>query len=146
MEEKKCNKCKKKLPFSNFHKNKHNVANNGREYTCRQCKSIYRKKLDKNGIPWREKNKEYARNSYYKRHYNITLEQYDQMFEDQDGVCAICCSINADGRRLAVDHNHKTNQVRELLCLKCNALVGSIETFGDLLTKAIGYLRKHNDI
>ena len=65
------------------------------------------------------------------------------MIEEQKGVCAICGMVNFDGRRLAVDHNHKTGKIRRLLCLKCNALVGSIETLGDLLPLAMNYLEKH---
>jgi hypothetical protein len=144
MKKRKCNRCKKEILLTDFHRSKY--GNEGRDRICKYCRNTYRNKLNKKGVPWHIRNKEYARNSYYKSHYNITLEQYDQMFEQQNGVCAICGEVNKNGWRLAVDHNHKTKKVRALLCLKCNALIGSMESFKPPLNKAVKYLRKHNGI
>lgn len=62
-----------------------------------------------------------------KDNYGLTLEQYDKMVENQNGVCMICSGMNVDGRRLAVDHNHKTGEIRALLCLRCNVELGIYE-------------------
>ncbi len=71
--------------------------------------------------------KKTKRKTYLKLTYNLTLEQYDEMFEQQDGVCAICGGVNTDGKRLFVDHDHETNRIRGLLCRKCNTWVGIFE-------------------
>lgn len=62
-----------------------------------------------------------------KRKYGITLAEYDQMLEEQHGVCAICGGADPSGRRLAVDHDHETGKVRGLLCTSCNTRLGFLE-------------------
>lgn len=59
------------------------------------------------------------------RVYGLTAEQYDALLERQGGRCAIC--RNRPGKkRLAVDHDHGTGEVRGLLCGSCNHdLLGS---------------------
>ncbi|KKL94232.1 hypothetical protein LCGC14_1866700, partial [marine sediment metagenome] len=49
----------------------------------------------------------------------ISREQYDVLFKKQDGKCAIC-HRHQRYQRLAVDHCHKTQVVRGLLCMQCN--------------------------
>ncbi len=48
------------------------------------------------------------------------------MFSEQGGVCKIC-AIPPGEQELSVDHNHKTGQVRGLLCHMCNVYVGLFE-------------------
>ena len=69
----------------------------------------------------------YSRAYHLKQTYGLTLEQYDEMLEQQGEVCAICGEANLDGKRLYVDHNHETGKVRGLLCLKCNNRLGVLE-------------------
>lgn len=80
------------------------------------------------------------RNSYMKRRYGITVEDYDKMLAEQNGVCAIC--EKKDKRRLAVDHCHKTGTVRGLLCSSCNISVGRFDDNPDTLKRAIEYLQR----
>jgi len=50
---------------------------------------------------------------------------YAKLYLHQGGVCAGCRRAKGTGRRrLAVDHNHETGEVRGLLCSPCNQLVG----------------------
>lgn len=81
-----------------------------------------------------------------KHKYGINLEEYNTMLRKQDGVCMICKNINnrtnyktGKPERLVVDHDHETNQVRGLLCHRCNLAVGIYETMKDKLQ---GYLAK----
>jgi hypothetical protein len=55
----------------------------------------------------------------YKKQYDITIDDYELMLAFQDGVCAIC-GRPPKKMRLAVDHDHKTGEVRGLLCFICN--------------------------
>jgi DNA repair exonuclease SbcCD ATPase subunit len=71
-----------------------------------------------------------ARKSLLKKKYGLTQEQYDKIVETQKGKCPIC-KRDLAGAKTAVDHCHKTNVVRGILCSKCNlaeGLLGSIET------------------
>lgn len=72
--------------------------------------------------------------------YNMTVEEYDEVFERQGGACAICGN-KPHKMRLAVDHDHLSGKVRGLLCSRCNhKLLGSANDSTRLLYKAIEYL------
>lgn len=74
-----------------------------------------------------EKNKQIQRRAELKKKYGITLEQYDEMFVKQGGLCAVCLEPQVDfSLRFAVDHSHKTGKVRGLLCGNCNTTLGLI--------------------
>lgn len=60
--------------------------------------------------------------------YGISEIDFQKYFEQQDGKCAICQDMSD---KLYVDHNHTTNEVRGLLCMKCNCALG---LFNDSLT------------
>ena len=63
-----------------------------------------------------------------KRKYNITPEQYDEMYKQQSGCCLICGRHQSKMKeRLCVDHNHETGQTRGLLCKRCNSQLGWYE-------------------
>lgn len=76
--------------------------------------------------------------------YGLTRQAYDQMVEDQNGLCAICqeAPLIKLLRPLWVDHNHTTGQVRALLCAGCNILIGLIETKPKRVDLCIEYLEK----
>ena len=85
-----------------------------------------------------------------RRAYGIGLADYDAMFAEQNGVCAICkhAETSFDSRtngikRLAVDHSHKTGKVRALLCFRCNSTIGRIGEDHDLMLAMSDYLKKH---
>jgi len=94
------------------------------------------------------KNTAKAKKYQLKYKYNITVEQYDQMFEEQNGVCAICgkpeTTKNQWGTlRLSVDHDHVTGRVRGLLCTRCNNIIGRADDDVTILLNAGIYLEKH---
>lgn len=54
----------------------------------------------------------------------VTEEEYAARLEEQGGVCAICGNPPKEGgRALHVDHDHKTGDVRGLLCHYCNRFI-----------------------
>jgi len=77
------------------------------------------------------------------KEYGLTAEAYQEMWEVQNGRCAIC--LNKQGKKkLAVDHNHKTGRIRGLLCTRCNhKLLGSAKDNPEILKRAVGYLEWH---
>jgi hypothetical protein len=72
----------------------------------------------------------------------VTPEQYDEMLSAQGGTCAICEQVDHLGRRLAVDHDHETGEVRGLLCGRCNTMLGQMNDDPELLRRAASYLER----
>ena len=82
-----------------------------------------------------------SKSSQLKYKYGITIEQYDQMFNKQGGLCAICGASQAEiGKTFAVDHCHETGKVRGLLCGKCNIGIGHFDHDFTKLINAAVYL------
>lgn len=71
-----------------------------------------------------------ARRKHLRVRYGLTIEQYENLLAQQDGVCAICNAPPPKDRRLHVDHDHVTGEVRGLLCLKCNTALERMEHAG----------------
>lgn len=84
------------------------------------------------------------RRNNLKHNFNITLEDYNNLLESQNGKCAICWKDKSDfGKSLAIDHCHKTNVIRGILCFHCNSAIGKFKDDCGLLKRAIEYLQKH---
>lgn len=74
--------------------------------------------------------------------YGLTGQDYCDMFNGQDGCCAICgCTLNND-KRTHVDHNHAIGYIRGLLCTRCNSCIGYAGDSISVLIKAITYLEQ----
>jgi len=81
-----------------------------------------------------------------KKNFNISIEEYNQLLKEQNGVCAICQNECPTGRSLAVDHNHESNEIRGLLCTNCNHGLGKFKDSTKLLATAIKYLEGRNNV
>ena len=79
-----------------------------------------------------------------KSKYDMTLEDYDRLFEAQYGCCAIC-GWEAHNVRLAVDHDHETGKVRALLCNACNTTVGLIDRRPGYVWLAFEYVKRFKE-
>ena len=116
-----------------------------RQSSCKECQN----KITKD----RYQNKKYDyseinRENYLKRTYNITIKEYDKMFDEQNGVCAVCQQpekriatrkLNKDDETtlsLAVHHCHKTNKLLALVCNDCNRGMGLLKDDPELLRRA----------
>ena len=117
-------------------KNKEKIRKYKKQYAIK-----YREKRNALERKDRKDNPEKNRKRWLKRRHNITLEQYNFMFEQQGGVCAIC-GLPETGRVLAVDHNHKTGKIRQLLCNRCNFALGIVEN-EEFTKKALDYLKRN---
>ena len=94
-----------------------------------------------------EKNKDKIENSRLLRQFNITLNQYNSMFESQNGCCAICKVHQLELKtKLHVDHCHITNVVRGLLCYNCNRALGLFKDSEESLSNALQYIKDANGI
>jgi len=72
--------------------------------------------------------------------FGVSADEYNDMLASQGGGCAICGLKCRSGKRLAIDHDHKTGMVRGLLCMCCNTAIGHLNDDKALLQRAIDYL------
>ncbi len=164
-----CAKCNKTKSETAFYKKP--TSCDGLHSSCKLCQKeksqkYYQKNKDKiiratltwrfnnkercreNNRKWQEKNKEKCRlvrrKSLCKR-YGIKIEDYNEMFLEQNGVCAICERKETSRLRgilgnLNIDHDHTTGKIRGLLCLRCNQVLGRVNDDVGILTKMVDYL------
>ena len=71
--------------------------------------------------------------------YGVDYQQYSLIWKSQDGKCAICHQVSSE--RLQVDHCHRTNRVRGLLCRTCNVFLGFLDKFEELMPRIQEYLK-----
>lgn len=165
-----CIKCKQLKPLSDF--NWHNREKGQHRNFCKDCQNVWAKKhnqtpgakdvrgkwnedniekikeyheLYRNDPEKRAKSKVYHRR-YWLKKYGLTLEEYDDILNSQDGKCMICKTEDPGSKQknFAVDHCHKTGKVRGLLCFSCNVSIGHFKDNVDFLHKAINYLDSFN--
>lgn len=144
-----CSRCNIDKPWSEYHIRK-DVGHPRGE--CKKCRCLGQKiyfqknktKVLANVREYYQKNKDKWRASSFKRKFNITLEDYNNLAIQQNHVCAICKSIqkHSNNEHLFVDHCHKTGKVRGLLCHKCNTAIGLMNDDPQLFEKAILYVKK----
>lgn len=125
---KQCSKCDEVWDDDYFYKGR----------ICKRCHNFYNHQRRK--LVGRKETPEQARKWNMKAKFGITPEEYDVMLNKQNGVCAICSNTCRSGRRLAIDHCHKTGKIRGLLCGECNNGIGKLKDDPSLLRKAITYL------
>ncbi len=124
-----CTKCNIEQPITEFRRC--GSPKNMRRSDCKTCTDRL--------------NKPYKRKKHLKEKYNLSLEDYETMVLNQNNLCAICGNPEPHiGASLAVDHNHTTGKVRQLLCSHCNLLLGHAKDSIDILKAAIQYLITHN--
>lgn len=125
-----CNCCKEFLPFDSFSKRSdksHLELDDRRRYRsfCYKCDSL-KVKL---------------------KFFNLTIEEFNLLRERCADCCSICGIHEKEARNLKayhyglyIDHCHKTNTVRGLLCHNCNLLIGHAKDNVSVLKAAIEYL------
>lgn len=72
--------------------------------------------------------------------YGLAKGEYAQLYEFQVGHCAICRRATGASRKLSVDHDHETGDVRGLLCRPCNTMLGHARDRVDFFNRAALYL------
>lgn len=118
MQLKQCRSCGVEKPLSEFHLR----SDTGRHQNgCKEC----------------------YHSAQMQRNYGISFADYDRMYHEQDGFCAICRLPQNSKRntRFCVDHDHDTGEVRGLLCDSCNRGIGLLKDDPRLLENAAKYLR-----
>lgn len=129
---KRCNQCGIEKPVEDFYRSSRSP--DGLQGYCKICDKTRRQspkvKEAKKENAWRNNLKQYG----------ITEADYEQMYERQMGICAICHKPETD-IRLAVDHDHATGKVRGLLCKRCNMAIGLLGDDPYVVMTAALYLK-----
>jgi hypothetical protein len=150
-----CSKCGLVLSLENFGPKKDRKS--GVASQCRKCELIRttkwalanpekRKVSHKN---WQKRNPEMVELYWHRKNckrYGLTVESYAGLEAAQGGLCLICMKPSRNGKRLSVDHDHKTGKVRGLLCHVCNQGLGYFYDDPELLRLAAAYLLKHTPV
>jgi len=131
------------------------AENRGSEGKCKTCACRRASKYREKNPPdpeinrirvkaWSQKNPEKyklrMRKYSLKNKYGLTIEQYQQMWDEQEGLCAICCIRPCS----VIDHSHSMKEVRSLLCPQCNVGIGMFDEVLERFDAAKQYLIKHN--
>lgn len=138
-----CTVCHIEKDFDLFYNRK--ASEDGKAYRCKDCDNeAVTKFRKKHAVRYRNN----ARTAQLKYKYGLTNEGFRLLYEAQGGTCKICnrllAKINPSkptNETAVVDHCHKTNIVRGLLCTKCNRGLGHFKDDIGLLEKATEYLR-----
>lgn len=142
----KCSTCKEIKEKSEFHKNL--SKDHGRHKECKDCRlkklslpHIKLKASIKKKALWSKLTPQQKREKSLKRIHGIELKQYIDLEIEQNKSCAVCKRIlGKEIKRLCIDHDHKTNFIRGLLCDECNHGIGNFKDDISLLHSAINYL------
>ena len=130
---KKCSKCNKKFPATLEYFYYRKTGKIHLQSHCKKCVSKY----ESNRVRDKKQCPIYARNRHLVIKYNLTIEDYNNILEQQNNACAIC----KDGdKKLVVDHCHSTGKVRGLLCHNCNVALGMFKDNQEILDRAKEYL------
>jgi Recombination endonuclease VII len=119
--------------------------NNTKKTYCNECNKQYERSR------WSKLPTEKKRAKWLKNKYDLTFEEYESKFNQQDGRCECCSksiSITTTGNgpdTACVDHCHTTGKVRGLLCNHCNRALGLLKEDVEVMKKLIIYLETHNE-
>ena len=76
--------------------------------------------------------------------YGLTEEAFNAQLAAQKNRCPLCDLVFEAGglRGPHVDHDHDVHRLREVLCFRCNLLLGYAEDDPELLKRAGAYLEQ----
>lgn len=146
-----CRKCHEEKPVTEFYRKK-----DGLQPNCKTCVDEYQKATRASWSPERrEAQKLYAR-EYQRRtakdrnakRHGLTLEEYEEIIEAQEGACLACETKLGELRHTAIDHNHRhcpgdrgcRECVRGILCSNCNLALGHVKDDPERLLMLYDYL------
>ncbi len=97
------------------------------------------------GQRYRQENPEWNRWHHIARKYGLTQEDWEKLYDEQLGRCAIC-RTPFGGIKVCIDHDHLTGSVRGFLCTRCNFAIGYLQDDPERCESAARYLREQAEI
>lgn len=128
-----CIKCNLDKEDKDFYQDKRNL--NWKNNICKKCQLIQNKEyMDKNPD---KRYRWYKIYNWKKRGINNPEQALELYIKTKR--CDIC---NVSNKVLHLDHDHKTGDVRGVICTTCNLGLGAFLDDPNLLLEAITYLNK----
>jgi hypothetical protein len=141
--EKQCGKCRIVKDIDAFPKlskksKSYKQFKNGIKPWCKDCYKEYSTKYMR-----KARSISGSRYDHYQRKYGISHDEVKIMLKERNYKCDIC-NKESDHRydKLCVDHDHKTGDVRGMLCFSCNVMIGQGKDNIELFKNAIQYIKK----
>ena len=103
-------------------------------FVCLECKR-------ENGAKYRKANRQKILDQNRVDRYGITQEYLGELYKKQNGRCDIC-QKEITMKKARIDHDHKSGNVRGLLCVSCNTGIGLLQDSVGVLESAIKYILK----
>jgi len=115
------------------------MRESGRKSRLKPAHQDYMRAYQRNWMrKQRKENPDRLRNYHFTKDYGLTLEERNAKEIRQDHRCMICHRLMS----LEVDHDHETEQVRDLLCRPCNLAVGLLREDIATAENLVKYLKK----
>lgn len=133
-----CRNCYEKQLLASNPEYKKRQIENSRNYAIKnvdKIKEYQRKRREKSGP---QTDVKFFR--YIKSKFSLSKEDYEKLVDRCGNKCEICDKPPYDKKRLHLDHDHKTNKVRGLLCARCNWYLHTVEKNPEVLNKIKKYL------
>jgi hypothetical protein len=146
---------KAKEYFRNYyltHAEKKKEQSRRRDINLRRSSPQYRADQLVRSTRWAREHPERIAEITRMHNYGISADEYNKKKQKQKNRCALCGKkeTNKDKsgkiKSLSVDHDHKLNVVRDLLCGSCNRGLGFFFENVETLSNAIKYLKKHKGV
>jgi hypothetical protein len=143
------------------------IKDKQRHSQCKECRTkSYKKRKAKDPIGFAKRHREnIARNrkenpeKYRERNifqsFHISLSKFDSILKSllavQGETCWVCgrsgkmrgqFKRNEKGRRIVIDHDHNTGEIRGLLCDLCNTSLGKLDDDPEIVLNLYNYIRE----
>lgn len=164
---KKCSVCKIEKSLVDFHKCTNGPL--GRSSRCKSCKAVaakarYYADADAARAKQRTASEKHRANKtvYRQKYYTLTrfgktpeeVSYFVQAYLDANGPKCFCCGIECEVvggvkkaglRRLVLDHNHDTGELRSMICDFCNTALGKLGDKSIGVQKLLTYIKRYED-
>ena len=120
-----CSKCNKEHPIEMFSKRTYASGKVSSQSKCKNCERSVRSKY-------------YKPHEYMRRRFKLTEERYAELMDVE--ICELCGG-GFDGKK-CIDHSHKTEKIRGVLCNKCNTALGLVGDNVETLSRMIDYINR----
>jgi glycerol-3-phosphate dehydrogenase len=128
---------------------------------CRTCRALrvklwakdHPEKVKASWKKWEVDHPEEKKSNELRSRYGITTEQKEAKIAAQEGLCPVCTRKLVEAGKSAMDHDHACcpgndtcgKCLRDVLCHRCNLLLGCAQDNIQALENAIAYLKKHKE-
>ena len=136
---KRCSTCRQSLPETEFYANA--AWGDRLDNLCKECRLAHnRRNREKLTPAAKERRRRKSMENWRKRQYGLSAGDIWRLRRASNDCCMACHRPRGEGRDLHIDHNHKTGEVRGILCATCNRALGYVYDSPERLRALADYL------